>query len=95
MHSLLGERQRRCNLIIEPRLVNTSFVGTACSVHKGKAHCQNLKAFTFIWLYILLLWTAETQIHATCDTNSIRVCFNCSSVCSVSFQTLLEIWLNS
>lgn len=47
MHSLLGECQRKCNLIIEPRLVNPSFVGTACFVHRGKAHCQKLKAFSF------------------------------------------------
>lgn len=49
MHSLLGECQRKCNLIVEPHLVNTSFVGTACSVHRGEAHCQNLKAFSFFF----------------------------------------------
>lgn len=56
MHSLLGECQGKCNLIVEPRLVNTSFVGTACSVHRGGAHCQNLKAFSFILFYKFYLF---------------------------------------
>lgn len=98
MHSLLGECQRRCNLITEPQLVNTSFVGTACSVHREKAHCQSLKAFSSIRLHILFLWATESEICLTCDTDSIRACCNCWSVCLVSKlsnYSCVEIWWNS
>lgn len=95
MHSLLCEYQRKCNSIIEPRSVNTSSVGTACSVHGGKTSLPRSKSF-LCYLVVCYFALEDWNTDVCYLWHNICICVSCCSVWLIRFQTTVdEIWLSS